>query len=120
MPYHLYIYIYSHSIIGSTLISLELVLHAIVCLLQFHQQIHCVIPQPEGNEPLIMFSNGAVYPLSTAVENRKREIDSSLLGANEVIEDYHVVTYETFTFVTLFYRNCSVCFITNLTYKILE
>jgi hypothetical protein len=108
--------------IGGTVTSLDLVLHFIVCLLQFHQQIYCVIPQTKGNEPLIMFSNGAVYPLSTAVEKRKEEVDSSLLDANEVIEDYHLVAYETCTFITLFCRNSLVCFTStsNLTHKILE
>ncbi|PNF31620.1 hypothetical protein B7P43_G17189 [Cryptotermes secundus] len=75
--------------------------------IKFHQQIHCVIPQTEGNEPLILFSNGAVCPLRTAVESRKKEIDSSLLDANEVIEDYRLVEYENFTFITLFCRNSS-------------
>lgn len=122
MPYNLYIFecISVHTVTGPTVTSLDFVLHFIVFLLQFHQQIHCVIPQTEGNEPLILFSNGAVCPLSTAVESRKEEIDSSLLDANEVIEDYHLVAYETFTFVTLFCRNSSVCFMNNLTHKILE
>jgi hypothetical protein len=83
----------------------------IVCLLQFQQQIHCVIPQTKGSEPLIMFSNGAVYPLSTAMENRKEENHSSLLDTSEIIEDYHLMAYETCTFITLFSRNSLVCFI---------
>jgi hypothetical protein len=80
----------------------------VVCLLQFQQQIHCVIPQANGSEPLIMFTNGAVYPLSTAVESRKEENISSLLSTNEVIEDYHLLANETCTFITIISRSSLV------------
>lgn len=85
-----------------------------VCLFQFEQQIHCVIPQTNGSEPLIMFTNGAVYPLSTAVETRKEENISSLLDTNEIIEDYHLLANETCTFLTILSRNSLVCSISYL------
>ncbi|GFG36472.1 hypothetical protein Cfor_11811 [Coptotermes formosanus] len=73
--------------------------------IKLQQQIHCVIPQKNGNEPLIMFSNGAVCPLSTAVGNRKEEYNTSLLDSNEIVEDYHLVTYEVCTFITILSRS---------------
>jgi hypothetical protein len=57
-----------------------------------------------------MFSNGAVYPLSTAIETRKEENVSSLLDTNEIIEDYHLLAYESCTFITIFSRSSLVCY----------
>jgi hypothetical protein len=92
-------------------------MYIIVCLLQFQQQINCIIPQKNGSEPLIMFCNGAVYPLSTAVETRKEGPHTLLLDSDEIIEDYHLVTYEICTFITVLSRNSLVGSENNLTCK---
>jgi hypothetical protein len=92
-------------------------LYIIVCSLQFQQQIHCVIPQKNGNEPLIMFSNGAVCPLSTAVGTRKEGNNTSLLNGDEIIEDCHLVTDEICTFVAVLCRSSSVGSASNLNDK---
>ena len=91
--------------------------YIIVCSLQFQQQIHCVIAQKNGKEPLILFSNGAVCPLSTAVGTRKEGNNTSLLDVDEIIEDCHLVTDEICTFVTVLCRSSSVGSASNLTDK---
>jgi hypothetical protein len=75
--------------------------------MKFQQQIHCVIAQKNGKEPLILFSNGAVCPLSTAVGTRKEGNNTSLLDVDEIIEDCHLVTDEICTFVTVLCRSSS-------------
>jgi len=64
-----------------------------------------------------LFSNGAVCPLSTAVETRKEGSSTSLLDDDEIIEDCHLVTDEICTFVTVLCRSSSVGSACNLTDK---
>ncbi|PSN52742.1 hypothetical protein C0J52_06156 [Blattella germanica] len=73
--------------------------------IKFQEPIHCILPHKNGNEPLIIFNNGVVTPLSKALETRETENQQSQLSSDEIIEDCHLVTHEDSNYITIFSRN---------------
>ncbi|KAJ9575909.1 hypothetical protein L9F63_007221 [Diploptera punctata] len=72
--------------------------------IKFQEQVHCILPPKNGNGALIVFNNGVVEPLSTALETRKTKNTKAILASDEEIEDCKVVVHQNYTYVTIFSR----------------
>lgn len=71
--------------------------------LQFSVAIHTLINSDE--EPIVVFKNGLVLPLSNALENRKALPECDLVDKMTSIEDQTIIKVEDRYFVGLFLKN---------------